>query len=213
VLVAALAPVLLLLPWRWFPPPSSSFMLQELAGLRPQAPGGELHYRWVPWDRISREAPIAFVAAEDQKFPDHRGFDLVAIGDALAAGDRGGSTISQQVVKNLLLWPGRSILRKGIEAGLTVYLELLWPKQRILEVYLNLAELGPGIYGVGAASQRLFQRSAGELDARQASLLAAVLPSPRRWSATRPGPYVEERARRIRSQVERLGGPAYLDGL
>jgi len=150
------------------------------------------------------------VAAEDQKFPDHHGFDLSAIGDALATGDRGGSTISQQVTKNLLLWPGRSVLRKGIEAGLTVYLELLWPKQRILEVYLNVAELGPGIYGVGAASERLFDKPAARLNAREAALLAAVLPSPRRWSAAQPGPYVEERARNIRRQVQRLGGPGYL---
>ncbi|MCE2516183.1 MAG: transglycosylase domain-containing protein, partial [Acidobacteria bacterium] len=126
----------LVLPWRWIPLPTTAFMLRErIVSEQP------VHYQWVPWDRISAHLPIAAVAAEDQKFPGHFGFDLDEIGKALKRNRRGGrlrgaSTISQQVAKNLYLWPGQSLIRKGLEAYFTVAIELLWPKRRILEVYL-----------------------------------------------------------------------------
>lgn len=175
-----------------------------------------LHYRWVPLNKVSSNLPIALVASEDQKFPEHHGFDVEAIQTALADAEdgarlRGASTISQQVAKNLFLWNGRSFVRKGFEAYFTVLIEALWPKQRIIEVYLNIAEFGDGIYGVGAASERFFQTSAQQLSPRQSALLAAVLPNPRKFHANRPSAYILQRASWIERQVRQLGGPAYLD--
>jgi monofunctional biosynthetic peptidoglycan transglycosylase len=203
-------PVLIVLPWRWLEPPESAFMM------RARAEGAEIHHQWVPWSAISPYLPIAVVAAEDQKFPEHRGFDTESIRSALeesGSKGRGASTISQQVAKNLFLWPGRSWVRKGIEAYLTVILETLWPKQRILEVYLNIAELGPGIFGAEAAAEQFFGKPASQLTAREAALFAAVLPSPKRMSPARPSPYVEERVGWILRQMEQLGGPSYLEGM
>jgi monofunctional biosynthetic peptidoglycan transglycosylase len=155
------------------------------------------------------------VAGEDQKFPFHHGFDFDSIQDAMDAADegrrlRGASTISQQTAKNLFLWNGRSFVRKGLEAYFTVLIELTWPKQRILEVYLNIAELGDGIYGVGAASDAFFRMPPSRLGPAQAARLAAVLPSPRRFHADRPTAYVQARANWIQQQMAQLGGPGYL---
>ena len=203
-------PLLIVLPWRWLEPPESAFMM------RARSEGMEIQHHWVEWSAISPYLPIAVVAAEDQKFPEHRGFDTESIRSALeeeGAKGRGASTISQQVVKNLFLWPGRSWVRKGLEACLTVFLETLWPKQRILEVYLNIAELGPGIFGAEAAARGFFGKPASDLTAREAALLAAVLPSPKRMSPASPSPYVEERVDWILRQIEQLGGPAYLEGM
>lgn len=203
-------PLLIVLPWRWLEPPESAFMM------RARSEGMEIQHHWVEWSAISPYLPIAVVAAEDQKFPEHRGFDTESIRSALeeeGAKGRGASTISQQVVKNLYLWPGRSWVRKGLEACLTVFLEILWPKQRILEVYLNIAELGPGIFGAEAAARGFFGKPASDLTAREAALLAAVLPSPKRMSPASPSPYVEERVDWILRQIEQLGGPAYLEGM
>ncbi|HNR92041.1 MAG TPA: monofunctional biosynthetic peptidoglycan transglycosylase [Dokdonella sp.] len=210
------ASVLLVLILRFVPPPTSAFMLGRtleamLAGER----DFRLHYRWTPIEHMSVELPIAMVAAEDQKFPHHRGFDIDAIQAAMAeAGEgerlRGASTISQQLAKNLFLWSGRSFVRKGLEAYFTVLIEVLWPKRRILEVYLNIAEFGDGVYGVGAAGERYFKRGPEALDARQAALLAAVLPNPRRLRVDAPSAHVERRAAWVQRQVRQLGGPAYL---
>jgi len=172
-------------------------------------------YRWVDYDEISPNIAIAVVASEDQKFPRHGGFDYDAIADALedsADGGpmRGASTISQQVAKNLFLWPGRSFVRKGIEAYFTVLIEALWPKRRILEVYLNVAEFGPGVFGVGSASARFFGKTAARLDRDEAARLAAVLPAPRQLHADRPSAYVRARTDRIAREMSRLGGPGYL---
>jgi monofunctional biosynthetic peptidoglycan transglycosylase len=161
---------------------------------------------------------LAVVAAEDQKFPHHWGFDFESIADAVqekgARGrPRGASTISQQVARNLFLWPGRSYLRKGLEAYFTVLLELLWPKRRILEVYLNVAEFGDGIYGIAAAAQAFFGKRPADLGRAEAALLAAVLPNPRRLHARNPSAYVRERALWIEEQMIHLGGPAYLQSL
>ena len=205
--------IVAVLPWRWIPPPTSAFMLRErIVG------EGTVPYQWARWDRISPHLPIAAVAAEDQKFPDHFGFDFDEIGKALERSRRGGrlrgaSTITQQVAKNLYLWPGQNLFRKGLEAWFTVAIELLWPKRRILEVYLNIAEFGPGVFGVMAASRRAFDREPDDLTLRQAATLIAVLPSPRRRSATQPSEYVMRRAAEIERAVARLGGAAYLRGL
>ncbi|MGH8171510.1 MAG: monofunctional biosynthetic peptidoglycan transglycosylase [Rhodanobacteraceae bacterium] len=211
--VLGIAAVLIM---RFVHPVTSAFMIERRIAA---TFGGEkdfsLHYRWTPWDQVSRQLPIALVAAEDQKFPVHHGFDIDAIQDALAdaeEGDRlrGASTISQQVAKNLFLWNGRSFVRKGLEAYFTVLIETLWPKRRILEVYLNIAEFGDGIYGAGAASERYFRISPAQLDARQSALLAAVLPNPVRYRVDRPSPYVQHRAAWIQRQANQLGGAGYL---
>jgi monofunctional biosynthetic peptidoglycan transglycosylase len=158
---------------------------------------------------------IAMVAGEDQKFPFHHGFDVDAIQDAIDAADegkrlRGASTISQQVAKNLFLWNGRSFVRKGMEAYFTVLIEALWPKRRILEVYMNIVELGNGVYGVGAASDTFFHTAPDRLGVVQAARLAAVLPNPRRFRVDAPSAYVQRRTAWIAQQMGQLGGPAYL---
>ena len=197
-------------------PPTSAFMLdRQWQALRHGEEGFALRYDWVAWDALSPDLPIALVAAEDQRFPAHAGFDLAAIDRALennARGRpmRGASTISQQVAKNLFLWDGRSWLRKGLEAWYTVLIELLWPKQRILEVYANIAEFGDGVYGAEAASRAYFGKAAERLGPAESARLAAVLPSPKRYSVRAPGPYVQRRAAWIARQARNLGGPAYL---
>jgi monofunctional biosynthetic peptidoglycan transglycosylase len=202
------APFVLLL--RFVPPPFTALMLHQPHKVR---------FQWVPWEEISPHVAVAVVAAEDQRFAEHHGFDFASIARAAAHNEkngkaiRGASTLSQQVAKNLFLWPGRSYLRKGLEAWLTLWIELLWSKQRILEVYLNIAEMGRGVFGVAAASHTYFGVPPKLLGPWQASRLAAVLPDPRRRSVTNPGRYTDERARWIRAQVRHLGGPAYLRAL
>ena len=175
-----------------------------------------LHYRWTPITEVSSNLPIALVASEDQKFPTHHGFDVEAIQSALADAEdgerlRGASTISQQVAKNLFLWNGRSFVRKGFEAYFTVLIEALWPKRRIIEVYLNIAEFGDGVYGVAAASERYFRSSPQKLSLQQSALLAAVLPNPRKLHVERPSAYIQRRANWIERQVRQLGGSAWLE--
>jgi monofunctional biosynthetic peptidoglycan transglycosylase len=194
---------------RVVPPLTTAFMLAS--DTRP------VHYDWVPWSRIAPAAALAVVASEDQKFPEHWGFDFEAIDKAIDHNEKskrvhGASTISQQTAKNLFLWSGRSYIRKGLEVGFTLLLEGLWPKRRILEVYLNIAEFGPGIYGVEAASQRYFNKSASRLSRHEAALLAAVLPNPERLKIEHPSDYVLGRANDIEQQMDQLGGD-YLDGL
>jgi monofunctional biosynthetic peptidoglycan transglycosylase len=206
-----LASIALVLPWRWIPPPTTAFILQEQV-----REAGRIHRQWLPLEAISSELAIAVVAAEDQKFPRHHGFDFDSLWRALSeerSRIRGASTITQQLAKNLYLWPGRSVVRKGLEAWLTVLIELTWPKRRILEVYLNVVEFGPKVYGAGAASRIFFGKPAGQLTAREAALLAAVLPNPKQLSATQPSDYVRSRAARIETAVAALGGPGYLSRL
>jgi monofunctional biosynthetic peptidoglycan transglycosylase len=205
ILVTILIPLLL----RWTPVPISSYILQAYTS-QPS-----VRYHWVPYERISRHLPIAVVAAEDQKFPNHWGFDFRAIGSALEENKRrknprGASTITQQVVKNLFLWSGRSNIRKAFEAYFTIIIELLWPKQRILEVYLNIAEFGPGVFGVEAASQTYFNKPASRIHKTEAALFAAVLPNPRQLKVSKPSDYVLQRAGQIEKQVAQLGGITYL---
>ena len=206
-------PVLIL---RFLPPPTSAFMVERrLAAWRDGESGFALKQRFVPLAQMSPELPIALVAAEDQKFPLHHGFDFAAIGEAMDDADdgarlRGASTISQQVAKNLFLWTGRSFVRKGLEAYFTVLIEATWPKRRILEVYANIAEFGDGVYGAEAAAQAYFRKTAAQIDAREAALLAATLPNPAVLRADRPSSYVLRRAAWIERQVRQLGGTAYL---
>ena len=171
---------------------------------------------WTPMDAMSSELAIAVVSAEDQKFPHHHGFDLDAIREAMSEERerrRGASTITQQLAKNLYLWPGRSWLRKALEAVFTITIELAWPKQRILEVYLNVVEFAPGTYGAARASEALFAKPVKAISRREAALLAAVLPNPKRLSAAHPSPYVRARARHIAREIRNLGGHDYLPWL
>jgi monofunctional biosynthetic peptidoglycan transglycosylase len=179
--------------------------------------GQSQDYQWVPMERIAPDAALAVVAAEDQKFPDHWGFDLDAIRKAAESNARGrrlrgASTLTQQVARNLFLWQGRSYLRKGLEAWMTVLLETTWPKRRILEVYLNIAEMGEHTFGVQAASRRYFGQPAAAINAGQAALLAAVLPNPHRFRINHPSNYVLERRDRILQQMSLLGN-GYLRGI
>ena len=204
---------------RFVDPPTSAFMLARQGEAWRQGDWGfRVAYDWRDLEDISRYLPMAVIAAEDQNFASHSGFDLKAIEKALdhnARGKRvrGGSTISQQVAKNLFLWPGQSWFRKGLEAGITVLVELAWPKHRILEVYVNVAEFGDGIYGAQAAARSYWRKDAARLSAAESARLAAVLPSPRRYSASRPGPYVQRRAGWIQRQMRQLGGSEYLEQL
>jgi monofunctional biosynthetic peptidoglycan transglycosylase len=208
---------LVVLVLRVVPPWTSAVMMERQLGAWLHREGGfHLRHHWVPWAGISPSLPLAMVAGEDQKFPYHHGFDFDSIHDAMDAADdgkrlRGASTISQQTAKNLFLWNGRSFVRKGLEAYFTVLIEVAWPKQRILEVYLNIAEYGDGMYGVGAASELFFHTIPARLGPAQAARLAAVLPSPRRLHADHPSPYVQRRAAWIERQMRQLGGPTYLD--
>ncbi len=173
------------------------------------------HSDWVAMDEISPWMPLAVVAAEDQTFPSHWGFDVASIQKVLqSSGEgsriRGASTLTQQTAKNLLLWDGRSWLRKGLEAGLTAGIELVWSKRRILTVYLNIAEFGDGIFGVEAASQHYFHKPASRLSQSEAALLAAVLPNPIRFKVNAPSGYVMSRQQWILRQMRQLGGERFL---
>jgi len=207
---------LVVIALRFVPPWTSATMMERRVGaLVHREADFTFRHRWVPWERISPQVGIAMVAGEDQKFPFHHGFDVDAIQDAIDAADegrrlRGASTISQQVAKNLFLWNGRSFVRKGLEAWFTVLIETFWPKRRILEVYLNIAEFGHGIYGAAAASEQFFHTAPERLDARQSALLAAVLPNPARLHVEKPSAYVLRRAAWIQRQANQLGGAAYL---
>ncbi len=209
-LFASLLPVLV---FRWLPPPGSAVILQRtLSEWQLQ------DYRWTPIDRIAPVAALAVIAAEDQTFPQHWGFDLKQIEAAVrdyVDGERlrGASTLSQQVARNLFLWQGRSLIRKGLEIWFTALLELGWSKRRILEVYLNIAELGKRTFGVETASQRFFGIPASRLSAEQAALLAAVLPNPIERRVDQPSDYVRERQHWILRQMRQLGGTSYLDAV
>lgn len=203
---------------RWVDPPTTAFIIRErLSAGEPGKPASVQH-RWVDWEQISPHIKVAVIASEDQKFLGHYGFDLDSINDALADRERGrrvrgASTLTQQVAKNLFLWPGQSWLRKGLEAYFTVLIETLWPKQRILEVYVNIAEFGSGVFGVGAASEIFFKKPAARISAPEAALLAAVLPNPKRMKVRSPSRYVLSRQQWILGQMRGLGGVGLLQQL
>jgi len=201
---------------RWLHPLTSAMMLAaSLDAWRRQDYSYHTDFRWVSLEQIAPPAAIAVIAAEDQQFPFHAGFDFNSIREAVRASERGkrlrgASTISQQVAKNLFLWSGRSFVRKGLEAYFTVLIETLWPKERILEMYLNIAQFGDGIYGVQAAAERYWHKPALRLSPADAAVLAAVLPNPLRLHADRPSRYVLQRRDWILGQMRDLGGAAYL---
>ncbi len=229
LLLAAFS-VLQVLALRFVAPPFSAFMAARwvdavLAG----NPGFRIAHDWRDLRAISPNLPLALVAAEDQNFARHHGFDFGAIEKAQKHNEkmraraekrgtpvkriRGASTISQQTAKNLFLWQGigpTRWLRKGLEVWYTALIEALWPKRRILEMYANFAEFGDGVYGAQAASRSFFRKDAAKLSASEAARLAAVLPSPKRYSATKPGPYVQRRAAAIQRQMGAIGGTGYL---
>lgn len=214
VLLLQIAAVALL---RWVDPWTSAFMVEARVGAWFDADAKPLNLRhqWRQYERISAQLALAVVASEDQLFPQHNGFDFRQIEKAMDEAERGGrargaSTITQQVAKNLFLWNGRSWVRKGLEAWYTVLIELMWPKQRILEVYLNIAEFGRGVYGAEAAAQTFFKKPAARLSRGEAARLAAVLPSPRRMRADQPSAYVMRRQGQIERQMAALGGASYL---
>jgi monofunctional glycosyltransferase len=211
--------VIIVVSLRWIDPPTSAVMLE--ARLNAASEGDRSYrtdYEWVSLEHISPHAAIAVIASEDQQFPFHAGFDLNSIRESVRASEkgkklRGASTISQQVAKNLFLWNGRSFVRKAIEAWMTVLIEFTWPKERILEVYLNIAEFGKGIYGVEAAARHFYHKPAARLTSDEAAVLAAVLPNPIRMHADRPSVYVLSRRDWILGQMRALGGASYLQAV
>ena len=196
LLIGVGLPLLVVLIYRFVPVPLTPLMVSRAIE------GRGIDHRWKPLSEISPNLVRAVVAAEDSHFCEHMGFDIEAMQKAFENNRqggrvRGGSTISQQTAKNVFLWEGRSYLRKGLEAYFTVLIEAGWGKRRIMEVYLNSIEWGPGIYGAEAAAQRIFKKPARNLTVTQAARLAAILPSPLKWKAGKPGPYVARRSRRI----------------
>ncbi|MFN3694422.1 MAG: monofunctional biosynthetic peptidoglycan transglycosylase [Ignavibacterium sp.] len=203
---------------RWINPITSSIMVQRQVQSVFSGDFDYIKYSWVDYDDCSPYLPIAFVAAEDQNFPEHFGFDVREIKKALKQYERGrrirgASTITQQVAKNLFLWEGKSFIRKGVEAYFTVLIELLWDKKRILEVYMNIAEFGDMIFGVKMASLAYYKKLPDKVSPAQAALLAAVLPNPKRYSVVKPSGYVRGRQNWILKQMNSLGGPDYLKEL
>ena len=206
VLLFLLSSVLAVLAYKWLPVPLTPLMVIRCVQ---QATHGEplkLRHHWVSLGEMSPYMPVAVIASEDQKFLTHRGFDFEAIGDAArerldGRRRRGGSTISQQTAKNVFLWPASSWVRKGFEAYFTVLIELFWSKQRIMEVYLNSIEMGPGIYGVDAVAEYHFDKKAKDLFRGECALIAATLPNPRKFSSLHPSAYMKKRQRQIEHQM------------
>lgn len=219
LLVGMLLSILAVLLLRWVNPPTSAFMIARTLEARMAGQSDfAIDRRWVDFDAMSPWLPLAVIASEDQKFVEHTGFDIEAIEDAIADARtgkrvRGASTISQQVAKNLFLWSGKHYIRKALEAWFTLLIETAWPKKRIIEVYLNIAEFGDGIYGVEAASRRFFGRDPEKVSRRQAAMLATVLPNPKRLRADAPGPWMKRRAIWIERQMKQLGGAEKLQSL
>lgn len=216
VLAFVLLSLLMVLPFRWLNPPMTMVMADRW--LSSSSEHFELKQRWLSWDKIPKQAALSVVTSEDQLFPIHSGFDFNAIFGVLkSAGEggqlRGASTISQQVARNVYLWTGRSWFRKGLEVWFTLLIELTWGKQRILEVYLNVAEWGKGVFGLEAASLYHFGRSAKRLTPMQTALLASSLPSPLKYNPSRPAQHLRERAEWNLEQQASLGGIRWLSPL
>ncbi len=197
--------------FRFVPIPLTPLMLIRCIEQKSDGKDMKLKKDWVSLDKISSAMPLAVIAAEDQKFEEHFGFDLEAIKKAenynkkhVGKKMKGASTISQQTAKNVFLWPNRSWIRKGFEVYFTFLIEIFWSKQRIMEVYLNVIEMGDGVYGVEAAAQDYFHKPASKLSVREASLIAAVLPSPLKWSPVKPNARVQKKAGRIMHFISRL---------
>ena len=219
IALCVLASIVCVLLLRWLDPPLSAFMAEsQIEAWVGHDSSYVFRHRWVDLTQVSPNLALAVVASEDQKFPEHRGFDVEAIEKAYELNQhshriRGASTISQQVAKNLFLWSGRSYFRKGLEAYFTVLIESCWPKRRILEIYLNIAEFGSGIFGAEAAAQHFFHKPAARLSRSDAAVLAAVLPNPEHYSAAAPSRYVQQRRDWILEQMQALGGSEMLDDI
>jgi len=207
------------LVYRWLPPPATLHMFSRRAKAGKEGlTDKNINYRYVSLDEVSEYVPLALIAAEDQLFLTHKGFDLKALEEAYKSNRNskrkvGGSTISQQVAKNVFLWHGRSYLRKAVEAYFTVLIELLWSKARIMEVYLNIAEMGDRVFGIDAAAQTYFKKSPKDLTQQQAALIAAVLPNPIKYSVKKPSRAILSKRRRIQLNMRRLGGKTYVKPL
>ncbi|WP_417509229.1 monofunctional biosynthetic peptidoglycan transglycosylase [Methylophaga sp.] len=203
--------LLIVLTFRWLNPPVSMVMLERWLTHDDYS----IQQTWLSWDEMPKKAALAVITSEDQRFPLHQGFDVDAIMKALNEAEEGGrlrgaSTISQQVAKNMFLWTSRSWLRKGLEVWFTSLIEVTWGKQRILEVYMNIAEWGPGVFGIEAASQHHFGKRASQLTDMQAALLASTLPSPLKYDPARPAQHLIDRARWNLAQQRKLGGTNWL---
>ncbi|MDO7596127.1 MAG: monofunctional biosynthetic peptidoglycan transglycosylase [Pseudomonadota bacterium] len=213
MLAMILLSLIVVVPFRWLNPPITMVMMDRW--LYSSNDNFKLKQTWLSWDDIPKQAALAVVTAEDQLFPLHQGFDVDSIMKSFRDSDKGGklrgaSTISQQVARNVYLWTGRSWLRKGIEAWFTLLIELTWGKQRILEVYLNIAEWGEGVFGLEAASHYHFEKSAKQLSPMQSALLASSLPSPLRFDPARPTQHLRDRAVWNLKQQKRLDGVHWL---
>lgn len=207
--------LLMVIPFRWLNPPVTMVIADRWLASKDEF---YLHQDWLVWDKLPKQAALAIVTSEDQRFPLHKGFDVDAIVKAVKEANRNGqlrgaSTISQQVAKNMYLWTGRSWLRKGLEVWFTLLIELTWGKQRILEVYMNIAEWGNGVFGIEAASRYHFGKSASQLTPMQSALLASSLPSPLKYDPARPAQHLVDRARWNLEQQRKLGGTQWLSPL
>lgn len=202
--------------YRFVPPPVTFLMLQRVVEQKIDGDKIKLERDWVPIEDISTFMQRAVIASEDQHFITHWGFDLEAIEKAYNSNKKskrvkGGSTISQQTAKNIFLWPARSYIRKALEAYFTILIEVFWSKERILEVYLNSIEMGKGVYGIEAAAQHYFNKSAKDLSKRESAAIAAILPNPIKWSASKPNAYIQKRQFRILKKMKYIPKPNWVE--
>ena len=207
--------VALTIIYRFVPPPFTYLMIQRLVEQKMDGEDLKLRKDWVSIDEMSPYLVRAVIASEDQHFNEHWGFDIEALQKAYQHNQKskkvkGGSTISQQVAKNVFLWPGRSYFRKGLEAYFTILIEITWSKKRIMEIYLNEIEMGNGIYGAEAAAKKYFRKPAKDLSKRESALVASVLPNPIRWTPANPNAYIQRRQYRILRAMRYVGKPEYL---
>ena len=206
--------IVLTIIYRFVPPPITFLMVQRMVEQKMDGEKIKLKKDWVPIEEISSFMTRAAIASEDGRFLDHHGFDIEAMQKAYKYNQKskrtkGGSTITQQVAKNVFLWPARSYLRKGLEAYFTLLIEIFWSKERIMEVYLNCIEMGDGVYGIEAAAQHYFKKPAKELSKRESAAIAAILPNPRKWSASKPNAYIQKRQYRILKAMKYVGKPKW----
>ena len=202
---------------KWIDPLTSSVILQREFNLF-SSDEKPISYDWYNYDDISNDIALAVIASEDQNFPYHFGFDFEQIGKAFKEKNkrgslRGASTITQQVAKNLFLWEGKSFIRKGLEAYYTILIEVFWSKRRIMEIYINIAEMGDNIFGVGVASKIYLKKIPIKLTKQESALIAAVLPNPRKFSVENPSVYVRKRQAWILEQMHLLRGIFYIKNL
>ena len=206
--------IVLTIIYRFVPPPITFLMVQRMVEQKMDGEKIKLKKDWVSIEEISSFMTRAAIASEDGRFLDHHGFDIEAMQKAYKYNQKskrtkGGSTITQQVAKNVFLWPARSYLRKGLEAYFTLLIEIFWSKERIMEVYLNCIEMGDGVYGIEAAAQHYFKKPAKELSKRESAAIAAILPNPRKWSASKPNAYIQKRQYRILKAMKYVGKPKW----